>query len=147
MSHIHDTIEQILSLGPARRGQLSEQFLKGRLKDGTEVRRGPYYVLQWYEGGEKKSARVPKEQVPRVREELARGRRAEAMLRDAEEALWKRLADPAQKKRRRLGRGTAGARNGRLPQERRLRPERLRGGRAGRGAADGAAIPVGLPQR
>ena len=108
MSHIHDTIEQILSLGPARRGQLSEQFLKGRLKDGTEVKRGPYYVLQWYEGGEKKSARVPKEQVPRVREELARGRRAEAMLRDAEEALWKRLADPAQKKTKATGARSCG---------------------------------------
>ena len=93
MNHIHDTIEQILSLGPARRGQLSEQFLKGRRKDGSEVLRGPYYVLQWYEGGRKMSARVPKDQVPRVREELARGKRVEAMLRDAEEALWKRLAN------------------------------------------------------
>ena len=97
MNHIHDTIEQILSLGPARRGQLSEQFLKGRRKDGSEVLRGPYYVLQWYEGGRKMSARVPKDQVPRVREELARGKRVEAMLRDAEEALWTELADPAQK--------------------------------------------------
>ena len=103
MNHIHDTIEQILSLGPARRGQLSEQFLKGRRKDGSEVLRGPYYVLQWYEGGRKMSARVPKDQVPRVREELARGKRVEAMLRDAEEALWKRLANPAQKKTKATG--------------------------------------------
>ena len=70
MKDIHDTIEQILSLGAARRGQLSEQFLKGRRKDGTEVLRGPYYVLQWYEGGKKRSARIPKDQVPRIREEL-----------------------------------------------------------------------------
>ena len=108
MNHIHDTIEQILSLGPARRGQLSEQFLKGRRKDGSEVLRGPYYVLQWYEGGRKRSARVPKDQVPRVREELARGKRVEAMLRDAEEALWKRLANPAQKKTKATGARSCG---------------------------------------
>ena len=98
MKDIHDTIEQILSLGAARRGQLSEQFLKGRRKDGTEVLRGPYYVLQWYEGGRKMSMRIPKDQVPRIREELERGRQVEGLLREAEEALWKELADPAQKK-------------------------------------------------
>ena len=101
MKDIHDTIERILSLGAARRGQLSEQFLKGRRKDGTEVLRGPYYVLQWYEGGKKRSARIPKDQVPRIREELERGKRGrqvEGLLREAEEALWKELADPAQKK-------------------------------------------------
>ena len=100
MNAIHDKIEQILSLGAARRGQLSEQFLKGRLKDGTEVLRGPYYVLQWYEGGRKRSARIPRDQVPRVREELERGRKVEGLLKEAEEALWKQLADPAQKKTR-----------------------------------------------
>lgn len=98
MKDIHETIEQILSLGAARRGQLSEQFLKGRRKDGTEVLRGPYYVLQWYEGGRKMSMRIPKDQVPRIREELERGKRAESLLREAEEALWKELADPDQKK-------------------------------------------------
>ena len=92
MNDFHDAIEQILSLGPARRGQLSEQYLKGRRKDGTEVLHGPYYVLQWYEGGKKMSARVPKGQVERVRGELERGRRVEALLGDAEEALWKRLS-------------------------------------------------------
>ena len=98
MNDIHDKIEQILSLGAARRGQLSEQYLKGRRKDGTEVLRGPYYVLQWYEGGRKMSARVPRDQVPRVREELERGKKVEGLLREAEEALWRRLADPAPKK-------------------------------------------------
>jgi hypothetical protein len=90
--------EQALSLGPARRGQLSEQYLKGHRKDGTEVLRGPYYVLQWYEDGRKMSRRIPAAQVPRVREELERGRQVAAMLSEAEEALWKRLAEPAQKK-------------------------------------------------
>ena len=98
MKDLHDTIDQILSLGPARRGQLSEQYLRGRRKDGTEVLRGPYYVLQWYEGGAKKSARVPRDQVERVKAELELGRQVEALLGDAEEALWKRLSGPAQKK-------------------------------------------------
>lgn len=103
MTNIHDTIEQILSLGPARRGQLSEQFLKGHRKDGTEVLHGPYYVLQWYEGGRKRSARIPKEQATCVQEELARGKKAESMLRAAEESIWKQLASPAQKKTRMAG--------------------------------------------
>lgn len=60
--------------------------------------RGPYYVLQWYEGGRKMSRRIPAAEVPRVREELERGRQVAAMLSEAEEALWKRLAEPAQKK-------------------------------------------------
>ena len=98
MKDFHDTIEQILSLGPARRGQLSEQYLRGHRKDGTEVLHGPYYVLQWYEGRKKMSARIPKGQVERVRRELERGRQVEALLGEAEEALWKRLSGPAQKK-------------------------------------------------
>lgn len=123
--------EQALSLGPARRGQLSEQYLRGRRKDGAEVLRGPYYVLQWYERGAKKSARVPRDQVQRVKAELERGRQVEALLGEAEEALWRRLSGPAQKKRRRGGLrgGAPGARRGGLPRRRRLRPEGLRGGR------------------
>lgn len=111
MKDLHDTIEQILSLGPARRGQLSEQYLRGRRTDGTEVLRGPYYVLQWYERGAKKSARVPRDQVQRVKAELERGRQVEALLGDAEEALWRRLSGPAQKKT--AARRTSGRSSGR----------------------------------
>ena len=77
------------------------------MQDGTEVLRGPYYVLQWYEGGKKRSARIPKDQVPRIREELERGKRVEGLLRGAEEALWKELADPAQKNEGDLGKERA----------------------------------------
>lgn len=77
------------------------------MQDGTEVLRGPYYVLQWYEEGKKRSARIPKDQVPRIREELERGKRVEGLLRGAEEALWKELANPAQKYEGDLGKERA----------------------------------------
>lgn len=99
MTDISGKIARILSLAPARRGQLSEQYLAGRLKDGTEVRRGPYYVLQWREGGRKRSRRVRAEDVPRVRAELERGREAEALLADVEGELWGALSRAGSKKK------------------------------------------------
>ena len=99
MIDVNDRIEAILALAPARRGQLSEQYLKVRHKDGTEVRRGPYYVLQWYEGGRKRSRRVRPEDVPRVRGELERGREAAALIGEAEEGLWGVLASAPSKKK------------------------------------------------
>ena len=91
-------IRELLSLAPARRGQLSEQYYKGRLASGKEVVRGPYYVLQWYEGGRKRSRRVRAEDAARVREELERGRRAEALMDEVREGAWRALGSAAQKK-------------------------------------------------
>ena len=99
MSGKSDTLAEILALAPARRGQLSEQYLRRVRKDGTEVRNGPYYVLQWYEGGRKRSRRVSAADAPRVREELERGRKAEELIRKAEEGVWRELACPGSKKK------------------------------------------------
>lgn len=99
MSDISDKITKILSLAPARRGQLSEQYLTGRLKDGTEVRRGPYYVLQWRECGRKHSRRVGAKDVQQVRAELERGRAAEALLADVERELWSAVSCVGTKKK------------------------------------------------
>ena len=98
MDDIIGKVRDVLSLAPARRGQLSEQYYKGRLASGEEVVRGPYYVLQWYEGGRKRSLRVKAGDVARVREELERGRKAEALLDEVREGAWKALGGPAQKK-------------------------------------------------
>lgn len=67
-------LEQLAHIGAARRGQLSEQYFTRKNAAGHAVRHGPYFVWQRYVNGRKRSVRVPREQVARVRAELDRGR-------------------------------------------------------------------------
>lgn len=59
---------------PARRGHLSEQHCERTGADGRIRRFGPYYVWTRCEAGRMVSERVAREDAPRVREEIARGR-------------------------------------------------------------------------
>ena len=74
--------------GTARRGEISEYWVR-RPGPGGEVRRhGPYYVLQWRSAGRKHSLHVTAEDVERVREETVRGKTVLALLEELEEAVW-----------------------------------------------------------
>jgi len=66
-------VEQMLQLGPMRRGTLNEQYLRDARKGaGPSVLRGPYYVLSRKEAGKTVSRRVRAEDIGRVRQEIAR---------------------------------------------------------------------------
>ncbi len=65
---------------PARRGNLYEQYYEREGADGKPKRFGPYYVWTRCEGGKMVSERVSREDAPRVREEIAKGKRLESLL-------------------------------------------------------------------
>ena len=69
---------------PARRGNLYEQYIERKGANGKLRRNGPYYVWTRCEGGRMVSERVAREDVPRVREEIARGKQIENLIRE----LW-----------------------------------------------------------
>ena len=77
-------LEQLLAIGTARRGQLSEQYYEQPDRQGNLHRRGPYYVWQRWVRGQKQSVRVPPAVVDRVRADLERGRKVAEIF----EELW-----------------------------------------------------------
>ncbi len=70
---------------PARRGNLYEQYIEREGADGKTKRFGPYYVWTRCQEGKMVSERVSREDAPRVREEIAQGKRLDSLL----EQLWK----------------------------------------------------------
>lgn len=62
-------LEEMRSIDRLRRGFLSEQFFK-RQQAGQTITRGPYYVLQSFFNGKKRSERVPAEQASSVGREV-----------------------------------------------------------------------------
>jgi hypothetical protein len=77
-------LEQLLAIGTARRGQLSEQYYERVDSQGKVHRRGPYYVWQRWVRGQKQSVRVPPSVVDRVRADLERGRKVAEIF----DELW-----------------------------------------------------------
>ena len=65
---------------PARRGNLYEQYFEREAADGQRRRNGPYYVWTRCEGGRMVSSRIAREDVPRVREEIARGKVLDGLI-------------------------------------------------------------------
>lgn len=63
-------LQQIQAVDRLRRGTLSEQFFV-RKRQGKTIRHGPYFVLQCYLKGCKCSERVPAEQAPQVKADVA----------------------------------------------------------------------------
>lgn len=51
-------LQQLAPLQQIRRGSLTEQFLLGKRKDGSRVKRGPYPLLTKKEGGQTVSQRL-----------------------------------------------------------------------------------------
>lgn len=76
---------------PARRGNLYEQYLEREGADGQTRRNGPYYIWTRCEEGKMVSSRVAREEVPRVREEIAKGKVLEGLIGQ----LWKLAEDLA----------------------------------------------------
>jgi hypothetical protein len=66
-------VEQMLRLGPMKRGTLNEQYLAAARKgSGKPTLRGPYYVLSRKEGGKTVSRRICAEDIERTRQGIAR---------------------------------------------------------------------------
>ena len=85
-------IDRLMAIEAARRGQLSQQYYTRKGADGGNKKQGPYYVWQRYVKGQKRSVRVPQDQVARVEAELERGEEVDAILED----LWDVLEQLAQ---------------------------------------------------
>lgn len=77
---------------PARRGNLYEQYMERPGADGKTKRYGPYYVWTRCEDGKMVSSRVAREDAPRVREDIARGKELSGLI----DQLWKLAEEQAQ---------------------------------------------------
>lgn len=64
-------LDELARLDRFRRGQLSEQYYERITARGQKVRQGPYYVWQGWVRGQKRSVRIPSDQVEAVRADLA----------------------------------------------------------------------------
>ena len=80
METASEIIGKLAAIGPARRGQLTEQSYTVTGKDGKPRKQGPYYVLTWSDGGEKRTKRIPASEVERVREELRAGQEIDELI-------------------------------------------------------------------
>lgn len=101
MGDIGKIVEDILDIGPARRGELSQHWVKRTGPDGIERKFGPYHVLQWRSGGEKHCLHVKAGDVARIREETRRGKAVAEKLGELEEAVWAAVGEAGTKKRTR----------------------------------------------
>ncbi len=88
---LHEFFTAVQSVMPARRGNLYEQYFERTGSDGKPRRNGPYYVWTRCEGGQMVSSRVAREEVPRVRSEIARGKQLDGLIGQ----LWKLAEDLA----------------------------------------------------
>ena len=72
--YLHSRRKQILAemgkITMLRQGSLSEQYYTKTYANGRKHKQGPYYVLTWYEGGAKKTKRIPKDEVTHVEDEI-----------------------------------------------------------------------------
>ena len=143
-----EILGDLAALGTLRRGQLTEQTYSVKGRDGEAHRQGPYYVLTWSDGGEKRTRRVPAGEAPDVREEIARGKEAQALVREYFRAKEAEADAPSKKKRRGGALGVRARGQGRhrrdpgADREVRHGRARLGGGCAPQGrVADGGAVP------
>jgi len=70
-------LDRLMTIGTARRGQLSKQYYERKAADGTSRKTGPYYVWQRWVDGRKQSVRVPPETIEQVEGDLERGRQVQ----------------------------------------------------------------------
>jgi len=99
-----EILKQMSRIGSLKRGSITEQYLKVRLKGQPRaVLRGPYYVFSRREGGRTVSRRLTTERdLAQAREEVSAARRFRELCREYEE-LTERLGALE----RGLGGGTA----------------------------------------
>lgn len=123
---IDEIFDRLAALGPARRGQITEQWYEKTGKDGKARRQGPYYVWTWYDGGKKFTERVPASDIARAREELARGREADELFREFFRAKETEARGESQKKTSAPKRGSAASSSARPSRKSVARPPRKR---------------------
>ncbi len=87
-------VQEMLSLRGMRRGTVTQQFMKVKLKSQKEpVRRGPYYVLSRREGKQTVSQRLrSKEEVEDARRQVAEHKRFRELCEEFEQ-LTERLGE------------------------------------------------------
>jgi hypothetical protein len=88
---LSDHLVELHACLPARRGNLYEQYYEQPRSGGGTRRHGPYYVWTRCEQGKMVSSRVAREDVQRVRQEIARGKRLAVLI----DQLWKRAEEMA----------------------------------------------------
>lgn len=94
-------LERLAAIGPARRGQITEQWYDKTGKNGKKKRQGPYYVWTRYDDGKKITERVLAAEIDRARDELARGEEIGELFREFFRAKESEACGDSQKKRRR----------------------------------------------
>lgn len=73
-------LAQLASITTMQRGTLGEEHRERPAPEGKGmVRRGPYFKHQCWEGGRNRSRRVPADEVPLLREDLANAQRFDAL--------------------------------------------------------------------
>jgi hypothetical protein len=72
-------LQQMAQLSSMERGTLSEEYRERPDGAGGTVRLGPYFKHQVWEAGANQSRRVPAEEVPALREDLANHQRFTAL--------------------------------------------------------------------
>lgn len=70
-----EVLQQMSAITRMRRGTVNEQYLEVRQKDGSVVRRGPYFLYSRTEKGKSFSQRITLEEADRYREETDNCRR------------------------------------------------------------------------
>lgn len=70
-----EILEQMSAITRMRRGTVNEQYFEVGQKDGSALRRGPYFLYSRTEKGKSFSQRVTLEEVDRYREETDNCRR------------------------------------------------------------------------
>jgi hypothetical protein len=94
---------KLMTIGTARRGQLSRQYYERKAADGSVRRTGPYYVWQRWVKGRKQSTRVPAETIDQVKADLERGRQVQDIFEELfavmEQAAIREDADSKKKPR------------------------------------------------
>ena len=101
-----EILDEMRQIERLRQGIISEQFYgKG------EKRQGPYYILQGYTDGKHWSKRIPRDQIEKVRADLAAGTHLKELCREFAEVTEEATItedQPGSKK-------TPGSRAGTLP--------------------------------
>lgn len=100
-------LERLAAIGPARRGQITEQWYDKTGKNGKKKRQGPYYVWTRYDDGKKITERVPAAEIDRARDELARGEEISELFREFFLAKESEACGDSQKKTTAARRGSA----------------------------------------
>ncbi len=96
-----DILSELANLDRMRRGSIVQQYREGKNKEGEMVRRGPYPLYTFKEGGKTVSKRLKSlKEVAKYQQQIDNFRRFEKLtkeLREIGEALCEALKNPSKK--------------------------------------------------